>query len=199
MLHAILCMCYVIYMYTYMPMHFLRSRQTQLNYFEAKQDAIQLSKRPTESFSYNMCYNILEWIIYMLLHMYVYVQILYIFTIFVNISYNIYTYFFFLESFFIIIIFYFQTRGREGEREGEKHQCVVASCTPPTGGATWPATQACALIGNQTGDPLVHRPVLNPLSHASQGYTDFYTVCLYPGYHRSTKQILLVKGKLTKK
>ena len=23
--------------------------------------------------------------------------------------------------------------GREGEREGEKHQCVVASCVPPTG------------------------------------------------------------------
>ena len=27
----------------------------------------------------------------------------------------------------------FRERGREGEREGEKHQCVVASCTPPTG------------------------------------------------------------------
>ena len=23
-------------------------------------------------------------------------------------------------------------RGREGEREGEKHQCVAASCMPPT-------------------------------------------------------------------
>ena len=23
--------------------------------------------------------------------------------------------------------------GKEGEKEGEKHQCVVASCTPPTG------------------------------------------------------------------
>ena len=23
--------------------------------------------------------------------------------------------------------------------------------------ATWPATQACALTGNQTSDPLVHR------------------------------------------
>ena len=34
---------------------------------------------------------------------------------------------------------------------------------------TWPATQACALTGNQTGDPLVHRPALNPLSHMSQG------------------------------
>ena len=34
----------------------------------------------------------------------------------------------------------------------------------------WPATQACALTGNRTGDPLVLRPVLNPLSHISQSY-----------------------------
>ena len=34
---------------------------------------------------------------------------------------------------------------------------------------TWSATQACALTGNQTGGPLIHRPALNPLSHTSQG------------------------------
>ena len=34
---------------------------------------------------------------------------------------------------------------------------------------TWPATQACALTRNQTCDPLVHRPMLNPLSYTSQG------------------------------
>ena len=34
---------------------------------------------------------------------------------------------------------------------------------------TWPTTQACALIGNRTSDPLVHRPTLNPLNHTSQG------------------------------
>ena len=34
---------------------------------------------------------------------------------------------------------------------------------------TWPATQACALTGNQTGNPLVHRPALSPLSHTIQG------------------------------
>ena len=33
----------------------------------------------------------------------------------------------------------------------------------------WPATQACALTGNRIGGPLVRRPVLNPLSHTSQG------------------------------
>ena len=54
-----------------------------------------------------------------------------------------------------IYLFTFRERGREGEREGEKHQSLVAS-------------QACALIGNRTCDPLVHRLELNPLSHTSQ-------------------------------
>ena len=35
---------------------------------------------------------------------------------------------FFLKN----ILFIFQEKGREGEQEGEKHQCVVAFCTPPT-------------------------------------------------------------------
>ena len=30
-----------------------------------------------------------------------------------------------------IDLFIFRERGREGEREGEKHQCVVAFCMPP--------------------------------------------------------------------
>ena len=34
---------------------------------------------------------------------------------------------------FLKILFIFRKRGREGEREGEKHQCVVASHTPPAG------------------------------------------------------------------
>ena len=45
-------------------------------------------------------------------------------------------------------------------REGEKHQCVLASCS---------ATQVCALTENQTCDLLVRRLALNPLSHTSQG------------------------------
>ena len=39
-------------------------------------------------------------------------------------------YYFFL---FLKILFIFRARGREGEREGEEHQCVAASHTPPTG------------------------------------------------------------------
>ena len=37
----------------------------------------------------------------------------------------------------------------------------------------WPATQACALTGNWTSDLLVHRVVLSPLSHTSQGINSF--------------------------
>ena len=35
--------------------------------------------------------------------------------------------------FFFKTLFIFRERGREGEREEEKHQCVVASYMPPTG------------------------------------------------------------------
>ena len=38
-----------------------------------------------------------------------------------------------VDFFFKLYLFIFRERGREGEREGEKHQCVVASCAPSTG------------------------------------------------------------------
>ena len=63
----------------------------------------------------------------------------------------------------------FLERGREGEREEKKHQCVVGLSGAPLLGAC-PAAQACAPTGNQTSHPLVHRLVLNPLSHTGQGY-----------------------------
>ena len=34
---------------------------------------------------------------------------------------------------FFTVLFIFRERGGEGEREGDKRQCVVASHTPPTG------------------------------------------------------------------
>ena len=38
-----------------------------------------------------------------------------------------------VDSFFLrFYLFIFRERGRVGERKGEKHQCVVASCMPPT-------------------------------------------------------------------
>ena len=36
-------------------------------------------------------------------------------------------------SFLFYILFIFRERGREGERKGEKHQCMVASHVPPIG------------------------------------------------------------------
>ena len=69
-------------------------------------------------------------------------------------------------------LFIFRQSRREEEREGDKHQRVVASHTPPLG--TWAATQACVLTGSWTGDHLVRRLVLNPLSHTSQGWFAFY-------------------------
>ena len=47
-------------------------------------------------------------------------------------------------------------REGKGGKKREKHQCVVASYEPPLG--TWPSTQACALTGNRTGNPLICSP-----------------------------------------
>ena len=59
--------------------------------------------------------------------------------------------------------------GGEGkEEERERNINVWLPLTHPALG-TWPITQACALPGNQAGDPFIRRPVLNPLSHTSQG------------------------------
>ena len=48
---------------------------------------------------------------------------------------------------FKIYLFIFRKRGREGEREEEKHQCMVASACPQLG--IWPETQTCAWESNQ--------------------------------------------------
>ena len=76
---------------------------------------------------------------------------------------------FFLKNFLKILFIYlfiFRERGREGEREGEKHQCVVAVHAPYLG--TWHAAQEYTQTENQSGDFLVSRPMLNPLSYTSQ-------------------------------
>ena len=65
----------------------------------------------------------------------------------------------------------------EREEGGRKRGTETSMCeryinwlplTHPQSG-TWPATQACALAGNRTGDPSVRRPVLSPPSHTSWG------------------------------
>ena len=74
------------------------------------------------------------------------------------------------KVFFVIffnILFIFRERGREGDRQGEKHQWVVASDKPPTGDLARNAGMCPDWESN--GYPLVQRPALSPLSHTSQG------------------------------
>ena len=60
----------------------------------------------------------------------------------------------------------------EGEREGEKHQCVVASHMAPTGGhGRNPGTCPDWELNRQ---PFDSQPVLNPLSYASQGQIRYF-------------------------
>ena len=70
-------------------------------------------------------------------------------------------------SFFKDFIYLFLERGERREKERERNISVWLPLIHPLLG-TWPTTQDCALTGNQTGDPLVLRPALNPLSHTSQ-------------------------------
>ena len=68
------------------------------------------------------------------------------------------------------VISLFLDRREGGEKERERSISVWLLLTrPPLG--TYTETQACALTGNQTHDPLVCRLALNPLSHTSQGRT----------------------------
>ena len=53
-----------------------------------------------------------------------------------------------LVSFLKDFIYLFLERGREGEREGEKHHCVVASRAPPTGDLAYNPGMC---PGNRTG------------------------------------------------
>ena len=62
---------------------------------------------------------------------------------------------------------------------------------PPLG--TWPATQACALTGNQTSDLLVLRPVLNPLSHTSQGTIIFLVLPLVIPLKKKPKILFILE------
>ena len=70
-------------------------------------------------------------------------------------------------------IYLFLDREEERGKETERNINVWLPLTrSPLG--TWPAIQAYALTGNRTGDSLVCRSVLKPLSHTSQGLTTYF-------------------------
>ena len=79
--------------------------------------------------------------------------------------------------FFKILFIYF--REGKGGRKRERNINVLLTLMRPLLG-TWPATQACALSGNCTVNPLVCRPVLNPLNHISQDYTTLFKRRKFP-------------------
>ena len=84
--------------------------------------------------------------------------------------------------FFLRFIYYLFLERREGrEKERERNINVWLPLTHSLL-RTWPATQACALTGNPSGDPLVRRVALNPQSHTSQGtfiFRMFYILGLF--------------------
>ena len=59
--------------------------------------------------------------------------------------------------------------GRKRGRETSMYGGLLHTTPPHPPMGTWPATQACALTGNWTGDLLLHSPALSPLNHTSQG------------------------------
>ena len=62
-----------------------------------------------------------------------------------------------LEGVYFLFIYLFLERGEEKEKERERNISVWLPLERPLWW-TWPATQACALTGNRTGNPLVHSP-----------------------------------------
>ena len=72
-----------------------------------------------------------------------------------------------LLFFFKKDLMYLFYRGEGRKKEREKNIHVWLLLTHPLLG-TWPTTQAYALTGNRTISPVVHRPLLNPVSYTSQ-------------------------------
>ena len=89
-----------------------------------------------------------------------------------------------LSLFLRFYLFNFRERETEGEIEGEEHQWWLPLVRPLLG--TWPTTQACALTGSQTGDPLVRRPMFSALSYPSQGRNSHLLSTRLPSRHHDS-------------
>ena len=108
-----------------------------------------------------------------------------------------FTWFLFYYFFKYLFIYLFLERGEAREKDRERNINVwLPLMSPPLG--TWPATQPCALTGNQTSDPLLRRHVLNPLSHTSQGLHGFYNKVHIQIWHQLSIQprLLLLPSAL---
>ena len=105
--------------------------------------------------------------------------------------------YFFLSFFKDFIYFTFRQKEREGEREGEKHQCVVASHVPPTGHLAckpgmcpdWESNQEPfgSQVSTQSSEP--HQP--GPQSYF---ITFKFNSLGFPGNYTSSFDIKFFKG-----
>ena len=73
-----------------------------------------------------------------------------------------------------------------GRREGEKHQCVIASYTFPQLG-TYPATQACALTGNQTNYPFGSQASAQSTELHQPGFISVFMLLSHPKFYHKVK------------
>ena len=77
-----------------------------------------------------------------------------------------------MKNIFKKYFIYFRERRMEEEREGKKHLFETEAsigCLLDVPQGTEPATQACALTGNQTSGLLVCSPMPNQLSRTGRG------------------------------
>ena len=74
----------------------------------------------------------------------------------------------YFKNLILLLTFFFLKIFLERGEEKERNINVWLPLVYPLLGAR-PTTQECALTGNWTSNPLVHRPVPNPLSYTSQG------------------------------
>ena len=75
----------------------------------------------------------------------------------------------YLQNVFLKIFF---REGKGGRKRGKRNINVWLPLEHPILG-TWSATQACALTGNRTSSPLVHRLALNPLIYQPRPKCNF--------------------------
>ena len=72
----------------------------------------------------------------------------------------------------------FIEKGERREKERERNISVWLPLRCPLLG-TWPTTQACALTGNQTSDPLVYRPALSHWATPARAVYTFLCIHFY--------------------
>ena len=105
-----------------------------------------------------------------------------------------------------LFIHLFLERRREGEREGEKHQCVVASCTPPTGDLAQnpdmcprleiePETLWCLQVSAQSTEPHQPRAIICIFNYIYIFIDDQYKNSNLSRNIEATAQVLIPEDK----